>query len=482
VKKIGRVDHKKPIRKMNKRGKMTTQIKILGAAGSVTGSRFLLEHNTKKYLIDCGLFQGKREFKKLNWQPFPISPSEIDGVIITHAHIDHTGYLPRLVKEGFNGPVYATNSTVELMKILLMDSAHLQERDAYYANKYGYSKHKPALPLYTADDAQAALSLLQPVSYHQELALDDIRVIWRPAGHILGSAIIEILVPVEQGIKKIVFSGDLGRYASEIMKSPFEIEETDTLVMESTYGNRVHDEDSIDNHLEKLIKRIIESKGVLVIPAFTVGRTQQVLYHIRKLEDQGRIAKIPVFIDSPMAVDVSHLYCEYGDDHNLDVNLLMDAAACPLRCGDTNFVQSVEESKLLNIRKGPAVILSASGMCTGGRILFHLKNRLTSKKNAVLFVGYQPEGTRGQRLRDGVEKIRIHGRDVTVRAFIDTIDALSAHADKDELLTWARGFKKTPEQTIIVHGESKSRDGLKKDLEKLGHNVEIPTIGDTYKI
>lgn len=461
---------------------MATQINILGAAGSVTGSRFLFEHDEKKYLIDCGLFQGKRSLKELNWKPFPISPNEIDGVFITHAHIDHTGYLPRLVKEGFSGPVYATNSTAELMRILLMDSAHLQERDAFYANKHGYSRHKPALPLYTSADAQAALSLLHPVSFHQDLALDDMHVVWRPAGHILGSAIIEIIVPGEKGDKKIVFSGDLGRYSSEIMKPPYEIEETDILVMESTYGNRLHEEDSIDDHLEKLIKRIIKSKGVLVIPAFTVGRTQQVLYHIRKLEDLGRINKIPVFIDSPMAVDVSHLYCDYGDDHNLDVNLLMDDGACPLRCGDTNFIQSVEDSKQLNIRKGPAVILSASGMCTGGRILFHLRNRLTSKKNAVLFVGYQPEGTRGQRLRDGAEKIRIHGRDVTVRAHIETIDALSGHADKNELLTWAKSFKNPPDQTIIVHGETKSRDSFKLDLEKFGHKVETPKIGDTYNI
>ena len=461
---------------------MNTELKILGAAGTVTGSRFLLQNNERKYLIDCGLFQGRWEFKKRNWEPFPVPPNEIDGVIITHAHIDHTGYLPRLVKEGFNGPIYATNATVELMKILLMDSAHLQERDAYFANKYGYSQHKPALPLYTAADAKAALSLLVPVMFHKELALDDLRVVWRPAGHILGSAIIEITIPDDQGIKKIVFSGDLGRYSSEIMKPPYEIKKTDTLVMESTYGNRTHDEDSIDEHLEELIKRIIESKGVLVIPAFTVGRTQQVLYHIRKLEDQNKIKKVPIFIDSPMAVDVSHLYCKYGDDHNLDINLLMDKGACPLRCGDTNYIQSVEKSKLLNIRKGPAVILSASGMCTGGRILHHLKNRLTSKKNAVLFVGYQPEGTRGQRLRDGAEKIRIHGRDVTVRALIDTIDALSAHADKNELLTWAKSFKKTPKRTIIVHGEQKSRDSFGKDLEKLGHNVAIPEIGDVYKI
>lgn len=461
---------------------MSTEIKILGAAGTVTGSRFLLQNNGRKYLIDCGLFQGRREFKERNWQPFPIPPNEIDGVIITHAHIDHTGYLPRLVKEGFNGPIYATSSTAELMKILLMDSAHLQERDAYFANKYGYSRHKPALPLYTKADAQAALSLLVPVIFHKELVLEEMYVIWRPAGHILGSAIIEIYFQDKQKHKKIVFSGDLGRYSSEIMKPPYEISETDTLVMESTYGDRIHDEDSIDEHLKNLIERIIESEGILVIPAFTVGRTQQVLYHIRKLEDKNKIRKIPIFIDSPMAVDVSHLYCEYGDDHNLDVNLLMDEGACPLRCGETNFVQDVEESKSLNIRKGPAVILSASGMCTGGRILHHLKNRLPSKKNAILFVGYQPEGTRGKRLRDGAEKIRIHGKDVTVRAHIDNIDALSAHADRDELLKWANGLKHPPQQTIVIHGGGKSRASIKIDLEKMGHNVEIPTIGTAYQI
>ncbi len=421
---------------------------FLGATGTVTGSRFLLRVNGKRYLVDCGLFQGGRKIKAKNWEPFPVPPEDIDAILLTHAHIDHTGYLPRLVRQGYRGPVYATEATCALLEIMLPDAGYLQEQDAAYANKKGYSRHKPALPLYTVADAEQALGLLNPLSFDQPLALDDVTVTWRPAGHILGSAILE----VEADGQKLVFSGDLGRYDGQVMQPPARVEQADVLLVESTYGNRLHADEPIQDVLAGVLKEVIRQGGVLLIPAFTVGRTQQLLYHVRQLQDQGRVpADLPVFIDSPMAVEASHIYCRFGDDHNLDINLLMDEQTCPLRCQKTHFVRDVAASKALNIMPGPAMILSASGMCTGGRILHHLKWRLPDQRNVVLFVGYQAEGTRGRRLLEGAERVRIHGENIPVRARIVQAHALSGHADRDEILRWLSGFNQPPRQTFIVH-------------------------------
>lgn len=450
---------------------MNLELSFLGGAGTVTGSRYLLHVDGTRYLVDCGLFQGGRKLKAINWEPFPITPEKIDAVFLTHAHIDHSGYLPRLVKQGFQGPIFATEATCALLKILLPDSAYLQEQDAAYANKRGYSRHKPALPLYTVADSEDALGLLKPLAFDQSLSLAKLSVTWRRAGHILGSAILELDVDS----RRVVFSGDLGRFDSEIMKPPAIVSRADVILIESTYGSRLHEDDSIEDVLTEIVTYVIESGGVLLIPAFSVGRTQQVLYTIRKLQDQGRIPDIPVYIDSPMAVEVSHIYCRFGDDHNLDVSLLMNEQMCPLRCKDTNFVQSVEESKALNQRKGPAVILSASGMCTGGRILHHLKRRLTDSRNAILFVGYQAEGTRGRLLLNGAERLKIHGESIAVNARVYQAEALSAHADRDELLRWLMQFKEPPQQTFIVHGEPESSLSL-QDLiqQKIGWETIIP--------
>lgn len=450
---------------------MNLELSFLGGAGTVTGSRYLLHVDGARYLVDCGLFQGGRKLKAINWEPFPITPEKIDAVFLTHAHIDHSGYLPRLVKQGFQGPIFATEATCALLKILLPDSAYLQEQDAAYANKRGYSRHKPALPLYTVADSEDALGLLKPLAFDQSLSLAKLSVTWRRAGHILGSAILELDVDS----RRVVFSGDLGRFDSEIMKPPAIVSRADVILIESTYGSRLHEDDSIEDVLTEIVTYVIESGGVLLIPAFSVGRTQQVLYTIRKLQDQGRIPDIPVYIDSPMAVEVSHIYCRFGDDHNLDVSLLMNEQMCPLRCKDTNFVQSVEESKALNQRKGPAVILSASGMCTGGRILHHLKRRLTDSRNAILFVGYQAEGTRGRLLLNGAERLKIHGESIAVNARVYQAEALSAHADRDELLRWLMQFKEPPQQTFIVHGEPESSLSL-QDLiqQKIGWETIIP--------
>ncbi|MFH1906086.1 MAG: MBL fold metallo-hydrolase [Chloroflexota bacterium] len=462
---------------------MSVNLSFLGAAGTVTGSRFLLEVKSHQYLIDCGLFQGGRSEKALNWEAFPVPPDRINAVLLTHAHIDHVGYLPRLVRQGFRGPIYATEASQALLQIVLPDSAHLQEQDAAYANKSGYSRHKPALPLYTAVDAEETLKLIQGIPFDHPLGLDGVAATWRPAGHILGSAILDVEISNGGGSRHVVFSGDLGRYDSEVMRPPTSLSEADVLLIESTYGDRLHSDEPIQNILAEALDYTAHREGVLLVPAFAVGRTQEVLYHIRQLQEKGRVPSLPVFIDSPMAVETSHIYCRFGDDHTLDVNLLMDDRECPLRCRDTHFVRDVEESKLLNTRPGPAIIISASGMCNGGRILHHLKWRLPDKRNAVFFVGYQAEGTRGRLLLEGAAEIRIHGEKVPVRARLFQAHALSAHADRDELLRWLDGFSQPPRQTFIVHGEPASSQALREHIQqRFGWNAVLPKTGETYKV
>lgn len=462
---------------------MHASLQFMGAAGDVTGSRFLLTLGSRKILIDCGLFQGGRNAKEKNWEEFPVRPDDIQAVLLTHAHIDHAGYLPRLVAQGYQGPVWVSEATSALLRLLLPDAAYLQEQEAAYANKKGYSRHKPAKPLFTIADAKAALELLQPVRMNHPLEMEGVSIVWRPAGHILGSAILEITFRDGAKMKRLVVSGDLGRYSSEIMVSPTTIEEADALLIESTYGDRAHSDESISRILGASLRQAVEQKGILLIPAFAVGRTQQVLYWIRKLQDLGEAPDIPVFIDSPMAVEASQIYCEFGDDHNLEVSLLMDAATCPLVCRETRFVTSVADSKALNQMPGPAVVISASGMCNGGRILHHLKWRLPDARNQVLFVGYQAQGTLGRRLLEGADTIRIHGDRRDVRAGIRQLDALSAHADQQELLRWARGFEAPPRQVFIVHGEPEASKALQDRLRlELGWSSMIANQNGIHKL
>ncbi len=462
---------------------MDVRLTFLGAAGTVTGSRFALETNGRRYLVECGLFQGGRKLEAKNWELPPFDPARLDAIFLTHAHIDHVGFLPRLVAQGFRGPVFATQATCALLELVLPDSARLQEQDAAYANKQDYTRHRPALPLYTADDADQALSLLRPVELNGALSFDGAEIVWRAAGHLLGSASLEFDLGVASSRRRLVLSGDLGRYNSEVMKPPQAVEQADILVVESTYGDRRHANESIDATLTRLLGDIAEAKGILLIPAFAVGRTQQVLYHIRKLQDRGLAPELPVYVDSPMAVDASHIYCRFGDDHNLGVNLLMDQHACPLRCRDTHFVQSTADSKALNQMPGPAVILSASGMLTGGRILHHLKWRLPDARNALLFVGYQAEGTRGRALLEGAESVRIHGQEVAVRARVARVDALSGHADQEELIRWMGGFSHPPHQVYVVHGEPFASQELQRQIgHRLGWTSAIPNEGATSKV
>jgi metallo-beta-lactamase family protein len=460
---------------------MDKAIQFLGAAGTVTGSRHLLETAGRRYLIDCGLFQGSHTLEEQNWAQFPILPDQIDAVLLTHTHVDHTGFLPRLVCEGFRGPVYATEATCALLKIVLPDSAHLQEQEAIYANKKGYSRHKPALPLYTIADAEQVLNMLQPIAFHLPLNLDGISVTWRPAGHILGSAFLQVEVEDHGKPTRIVFSGDLGRYGGEVMKDPHPLEQADYVVVESTYGDRLHSEEPIEDVLERIVQDVISRSGVLLIPAFAIGRTQKVLFHFRRLQERGRIPNLPVYVDSPMAIDASAIYQKFGDDHSLDPNLLMDNDKSPLSTKDTRFVRDVEISKELNTLPGPAVIISASGMCNGGRILHHLKWRLPDRRNTVLFVGYQAEGTRGRFLLEGAREITIHGEKVQVHARIERVDALSSHADRKEILHWLSGINKPPQNTFIVHGEPQASQTLAEHIRTdLGWNTIIPSQGERH--
>lgn len=456
------------------------RLRFLGAAGTVTGSRYLLRTHDHAYLFDCGIFQGDDALEQEDWKPFPIPPDEIDAVILTHAHIDHSGYLPRLAAHGYRGPVYATPATMDLLGLLLPDSGHLQEEQAAYANKKGYARHLPAKPLYTMDDAALALRQLRPLAYHAWMRIDsELGVRLWPAGHLLGSASIE--ARIEE--RTIVFSGDVGRYGQEVMRDPQTPPDADVLLVESTYGDRLHGDDAPEAGLERAIRHVEEGEGVLVIPSFAVGRAQHIMYYIRKLQDAGRVGPIPVYLDSPMSVDATELYCRHGDEPNLRIDLRMGPKDCPIRCHDARFVRSAQESRSLNKRRGPAIIISANGMCTGGRIRHHLKNRLPDERNAVVFVGYQARGTLGQRLRDRAREVRIHGESVPVRARIFELEGLSGHADQGELLRWMRGFEREPGATYLVHGEPEARGALARRVrEELRWMPRQPELGDEVDV
>ncbi len=448
-------------------------IHFLGAAGTVTGSKFLLEHEGHKVLVDCGLFQGRKELRLRNWEPLPIDVKTIDAVVLTHAHIDHTGGLPRLVREGFNGPVICTPGTRDLCGLLLPDSAHLQEEEARFANQEHYSKHSPALPLYGEEDAKAALRLFESFGYDRpKNILPGITLKFARAGHILGSAICVFDLASTQ--QRVVFSGDLGRYAAPILKDPQAVEKATTLIAESTYGDRTHGDTTPVDALATAVNDVAHRGGVMVIPAFAIGRTQEVLYYLRRLEAEARIPELPVFVDSPMACDATPLYLAHAEDHDLVMQSLIDRGESPLATRRTQFTRGVEQSKQLNRFKGPGIIISASGMATGGRILHHLKHRLPDPNNAVLFVGYQSEGTRGRRMLDGEKDVRIHGQDVPVRAQLLQVSGFSAHADWQEMLRWMDGFSSPPKQTLLVHGETRALEALKARVSAKGWKTHVP--------
>ncbi|HXG66823.1 MAG TPA: MBL fold metallo-hydrolase [Blastocatellia bacterium] len=460
-------------------------LQFLGATGTVTGSKFALEVGGSRAMVDCGLFQGFKELRQRNWEPLPIKESSIGWVLLTHAHIDHSGYLPRLVRDGFTGPVYATPATADLLKIMLPDSAKIQEEDAEYANRKGYSKHHPALPLYTEADANRALKQVQGVKYYEEVRLSKfLRARFIPAGHILGSSFVEaVLTEPEREPVKVLFSGDIGRYDEPILNDPAPVEEADYLLVESTYGGRLHEATDPKDCLAEIINRTAERGGKVIIPAFAVGRSQLLVYYLRELEDEGRIPVLPVAIDSPMGASVTRLYNKHKDDHDVDMQRLARINRNALATRNFSLVQGRSGSKALNGVKGPAIIISASGMATGGRVLHHLAQHLPDPASAVVLVGYQAAGTRGRRLQDGEKEIKIHGEMVPVRAHIESIGSLSAHADSAEILKWLSGFKRPPRTTFIIHGEPESAEALRqKIVSELGWNAVIPKYKEVVEL
>jgi len=456
------------------------EVRFLGATGTVTGSKFLLTYRGNQILLDCGLFQGLQDLRLRNWAPLAVDISSLSAVVLTHAHIDHSGYLPKLVKMGFRGEVFATPGSCDLLRLVLLDSAHLQEEEARYANRRGYSKHKPALPLYAVDDANQALGLLRPINYAQEVGLaKGFSFQFFRTGHILGAAAIRIGCEIGGAKKYLLDSGDLGRYGRPILRDPESIDQTDWLLVESTYGDRVHPENP-ESELAKVIRKVADQKGCLIIPSFAVGRTQEIIYAIRQLEDKGEIPSLPVHVDSPMAINATDIYCAHPEEHNLDMTLLMDEKRCPLCCRQLHLHRTQEESKAINNLSGPLILISASGMVTGGRVLHHLKLRLPDPKTTVLFVGFQAEGTRGRTLQDGKTEIRMLGEMVQVRAMVKTIDGFSAHADQREILRWLGSFKKAPRKTFVIHGEPSASEALATlARERLKWSTEVPRNGET---
>jgi len=431
------------------------KITFLGAAGTVTGSKYLIEAGGKRLLVDCGLFQGPKELQQRNWNNLPIEPASIDWVLLTHAHIDHTGYIPRLVQNGFLGPIYSNAATRELCELLLLDSAHLQEEDAQYAAKKNYSSHHPPLPLYTVAQAQTSLAQFREIPRGDVFSISpEFSVRPHDAGHILGSSWLELTITENGKQTLVVFSGDVGRYDQPILKDPESPTHADFLLCESTYGDRDHPTGSVPDELAEVINRVAKRGGAVVAPAFAVGRTQTLMYYLRELEEKQRIPRLPVYVDSPMAINVTDIYVRHKEDHDADfVQQENQGDLDPLNMKEVHMTRSVEDSKSINEVVAPCIIISASGMANGGRILHHLARRLPDARSAVLLVGYEAEGTGGRALEDGAQYLRIHGEEVPVKAEIVKIDQLSAHAGRSELLRWLSGITAPPRQTFLVHGE-----------------------------
>jgi metallo-beta-lactamase family protein len=459
-------------------------LRFLGATNTVTGSRFLLSSGSDQILIDCGLFQGPKELRLRNWSPLPQNGRHLQYVVLTHAHLDHTGFFPRLVKEGFHGEVYATPATVDLCGLLWPDSGHLQEEDARFANKQGFSKHAPALPLYTEIEATEALAFLRKVPYNTEHRLSpQMFFSVLPAGHILGSSFVKVTVEENTSSITLLFSGDLGRYDQPITPDPTPVTETDYLLLESTYGDRLHPTTDPRIALTKVINDTVQRRGMVLIPSFAVGRTQEILYILRELEDGGQIPHLPVFVDSPMAVDATKILMKYPEEHDLELTQMLRAGADPLNTHKVNFVRDSERSKALNEQRYPMIVIAASGMATGGRILHHLVHRLPDPRNTILFVGYQAEGTRGRSLLEGAAAIKIHGQMIPVRAQIQLLDHFSAHADWSEILRWLGNFRRPPRTTFLVHGEAEPRQALADRIkQQLGWPVVLPTYVEKFEL
>ncbi|CCN23593.1 conserved hypothetical protein [Bordetella bronchiseptica 1289] len=446
----------------------------LGGAGTVTGSKHLLRHGDTRLLVDCGLFQGLKNLRELNWQPLPVAPADVDAVVLTHAHLDHCGYLPRLVAEGFRGRIHATPATRDVAELILLDSANLQEKDAEFANRKGYSRHAPALPLYRVVDAERALARFSDVALHRETALPGgATLTLRRAGHILGAATAQIDI----GGMRVVFSGDLGRYNDPVMHDPEDVRNADYLVIESTYGNRRHDAADPVEALGAVIERTVLRGGTVVIPAFAVGRAQTLIHALWKLRQAGRLHNVPVYLDSPMATSATELLARHASEHKLS------AQDCEAACAAVTYVRDVEGSKALSANRYPKVIISASGMATGGRVLHHMAAFGADHRNTLLFAGFQAAGTRGRKLLDGATETRIYGQWMPVRAEVAELPMLSAHADSDELMRWLADFQEAPRRVFIVHGEPQASQALRERIQReLNWQAIVPVQDRRYTL
>lgn len=447
-------------------GRGSADLRFLGAADTVTGSRYLIESGSQRVLVDCGLFQGLKVLRERNRAPFPVPPESIDAVVITHAHLDHTGYLPALVRDGFRGRIYATPATTQLAGVMLPDSGYLLEEEARHAASHRWSSHANPLPLYTAEDAERALTRFHPVDFDTTVAVaPGVQVSFTHAGHILGASGVHATVAGTS----IHFTGDLGRSADPVMRAPAPLERSDVLVVESTYGDRAHSPVDPGSALEEVITRVTRKGGVVLIPAFAVGRTESVLLQLAKLRQAGRLPEVPIFLNSPMAIEVADIYHRHPEEHRLT------AAEIDLMYSIATPVHSVDESKLLNLRGGPMIIISASGMLTGGRILHHIAAYGSDPRNAIVLTGYQAVGTRGSALLSGASSLRIFGRDVPIRAEVVSLDSLSAHADADEVMAWMSAVSEPPQSVYVTHGEPVAADALRARIKRELHwDVHVP--------
>lgn len=453
---------------------MTLRLTFLGAAGTVTGSKYLLEIDSRRILVDCGLFQGLKRLRERNWQPPPVDPKMLDAVILTHAHVDHTGYLPVLVRNGFRGPVYATAATSALLSILLPDSARLQEEEAQFANRHRYSKHSPAQPLYTEQDAAAALALVRPVDWSQTVSLSaGITASFLYAGHLLGAA----SVLIETAAGRVLFSGDLGRADDRLMRAPVAPPQADWVLIESTYGDRRHATIDAEAELAAVLNPAIARGAVVVVPTFAVGRAQLLLHLLARLKECRTIANVPIILNSPMATNVRALFHEHMTDHRLTHE------ECDAMCSAAHIVTTVDESKRLNLRTGPMIVLAGSGMATGGRVVHHLKAFAPDPKNLILLTGFQAAGTRGAALVSGADSIKIHGEWIPVRAEIFQLKGTSSHADSAQLVDWVKSASGVPARIFVTHGEPSAADALRQYLRReLTTEVTVPEQGETFEL
>ncbi len=460
------------------------KLTFLGAAGTVTGSKYLVEASGKRLLVDCGIFQGLRELTERNYQPLSVDPKTLDYLLLTHAHLDHTGSLPVVVKAGFKGPIFANAATMELTALLLKDSAHLQEEDARHPQKGpgGRAEHEP---LYTSEDVDPVLKLMREIPRSGKFQIDPVFAVTAyDAGHILGSTSVALSISENGTAKTVIFSGDIGRYEQAILNDPVTPpEEAEVLVCESTYGDREHPGGDPAEQLAEIVNRVAGRGGSIIIPAFAIGRTQTFMYYLRQLEGENKIPRLPVYVDSPMALSATDLYLKYKDDHDVEFTKIAAGGGDPLNVHEFHLTRTVEESKAINEVKTPCIIVSASGMVAGGRVLHHLAQRLPDARNAVILAGFQAQGTRGRALQEGAQTLRLFGQDVAVNAEIVQMSQLSAHAGKSELLRWLGGMKTPPKQTYLTHGEPVAAQALQKAItEKLAWKAAVARYLDTVEI